>query len=102
MASVFDGRLAAACKVKIMIYTTCELINGRSAKNGPISRTAGQNAEDGHLSICVETGIKRAPIRHKTPGFGASVAGPEGRETLVFSETFAMRPLFACAPRAAI
>jgi len=73
-----------------MIYTTHEIINRRSAEKGPNSRLAGQNAGGDDLWKGAESGLKRAPIRHKTACFRRRPSGPQGAKSLVFSEHLAL------------
>jgi hypothetical protein len=65
-----------------MIYTTYEIINRRSIGKGPKPRPAGENAKCDDLWKGAKSGMKRAAIGHKTPGFGRRRHGPRGAKCL--------------------
>lgn len=85
-----------------MIYTTREMINGRSGRKRPNPRPAGENAERGDLWNGAELGMKWAANGHNMPYFDAAAEGVARRKRPLFSENSALRPRSRCAIRAAI
>jgi hypothetical protein len=65
-----------------MIYTTHPMINRRSIGKGPKPRPAGENASATIFEKGPKEGMKRAAIRHITPGFGRRRNGPRGAKCL--------------------
>lgn len=81
---------------KSMVYTTGGEHKPPAARKGPDSRPAGENA---HLSTGPEKAFKPPLIRHKPPVSYYSAEGNAQRETLVFSEDFAIQGQGGRAPR---
>jgi len=67
-----------------MIYTTCEMINGRAGRKWPNPRPAGENVERGDLSKDAEWGIKWAAIGHHMPHFGCRYGGDRAARNACF------------------
>jgi len=61
-----------------VIYTPHKRTSRREAEKGPISRSAGENADRDDLSTCFKTGRKWAPIGHKMSRFGPSATASDG------------------------
>jgi hypothetical protein len=65
-----------------MIYTPREMITAVRARKWPKPRPAAENADRGHLSKRLETGLKRASIGHDMPHFGVASLVPRGAKRL--------------------